>query len=95
MSFFFNHQTETFTEVLVEEQIVPLKDLVIYNDDFNTFQHVIISLCDICDHDPIQAEQCAHIIHNKGKCGVKRGAIEDLKSMCLALLDRGLSAKIE
>ncbi|HET6989675.1 MAG TPA: ATP-dependent Clp protease adaptor ClpS [Bacteroidia bacterium] len=90
-----NHQTEILEEVLAEEQIVPLHDLIIYNDDFNTFQHVIISLCDICDHEPVQAEQCAFIIHNKGKCGVKRGTIEDLKPMCLALLDRGLSAKIE
>jgi ATP-dependent Clp protease adaptor protein ClpS len=56
---------------------------------------VIQSLVEICEHDPIQAEQCAFIIHNKGKCGVKRGTAQDLQPMCIALLDRGLSAKIE
>lgn len=95
MKISFDHQTETLTEVQVDEKIVPLNDLILYNDDFNTFQHVILSLCDICDHEPVQAEQCAFIIHHKGKCGVKRGTMLELEPLCLALLDRGLSAKIE
>jgi ATP-dependent Clp protease adaptor protein ClpS len=88
-------QHENEEALLLEEEIVQLNDLIIYNDDFNTFQHVIVSLCEICDHEPIQAEQCAMIIHNTGKCGVKRGTAQDLQPMCEALLDRGLSAKIE
>ena len=87
--------TETLEEILLDVQIATLNDLILYNDDFNTFQHVIRSLCDICEHEPVQAEQCAHIIHNNGKCGVKKGSIKELESMCIALLDRGLSAKIE
>ncbi len=95
MDISLNYQTETLELVEKKEKKTPLNDLVIYNDDFNTFQHVIMSLCEICEHEPIQAEQCAHIIHNKGKCGVKRGTAQDLKPMCEALLNRGLSAKIE
>ncbi len=86
---------ETLEEILLDVQIATLNDLILYNDDFNTFQHVILSLCDICEHEPVQAEQCAHIIHNNGKCGVKKGSIKELEPMCIALLDRGLSAKIE
>ena len=95
MKISFNHQTDTEEVLLLEEEIVHQNDLIIYNDDFNTFDHVIQSLVEICEHEPIQAEQCAHIIHNKGKCGVKRGTAQDLQPMCIALLNRGLSAKIE
>lgn len=95
MNTFTNHQTETLELVETKEKVTPLNDLVLYNDDFNTFDHVILSLCEICEHDKIQAEQCAHIIHFKGKCGVKRGTAHELQPMCVALLDRGLSAKIE
>jgi len=95
MKTFFNHQTEKEELLLLEEEIAQLNDLIIYNDDFNTFPHVIESLVKICKHDPIQAEQSAYIIHHKGKCSVKRGTFSDLEPQCTALLDRGLSAKIE
>ena len=88
-------KTETSCEELVQEVVVDNKDLIIYNDDFNTFEHVIDSLIKVCEHSPIQAEQCTWIIHNNGKCQVKRGAYEALESMCTALHDRGLSAVIE
>jgi ATP-dependent Clp protease adaptor protein ClpS len=91
----YNHQTETEEVLLLEEKTIDLNDLIIYNDDFNTFDFVILTLIEICSHDPIQAEQCANIIHNNGKCGVKRGTAQELQPLCEALLDRGLSAKIE
>ena len=87
--------TKTKKKTKVDEIISRPYKIVLGNDDFNTFQHVILSLCDICEHEPVQAEQCAHIIHNNGKCGVKKGSIKELEPMCIALLDRGLSAKIE
>lgn len=71
------------------------KHIVIHNDDVNTFDHVINCLMEVCDHDMIQAEQCAWIIHNNGKCSVKRGSFDDLEPRCVALLDRGLSAAIQ
>ncbi len=69
--------------------------LIVYNDDINTFDFVIDSLVKICDHNTIQAEQCAYLIHFTGKCSVKNGTFKKLKSLCEALLERGLSAKIE
>lgn len=77
------------------ELLVDQLDLVIYNDDVNTFDHVIESLIKVCRHSVEQAEQCTWIIHYNGKCQVKRGEFEKLEPMCVALLDRGISAKIQ
>lgn len=86
---------ETSEEINLQEVLQDQFDLIIYNDDVNTFEHVIESLVEICDHNAIQAEQCAWIIHHTGKCSVKRGSFDKLEPMCTALLDRQLSAKIE
>lgn len=91
------------TGVLTDEQIEISelidestgKHLVVHNDDVNTFEWVIISLMDICEHTLEQAEQCAYIIHHSGKYAVKRGMLEDLKPMKNALTDRGINATIE
>ncbi len=86
---------ETQAKQSVLEQLVEQKDLIVYNDDFNTFDFVIESLIKICGHDKIQAEQCTYLIHHKGKCQVKRGELKDLVLMCTSLLERGISAEIE
>jgi ATP-dependent Clp protease adaptor protein ClpS len=78
----------------VLEQEVHLNEIVLYNDDVNTFDHVIETLMNACDHTPEQAEQCSIIVHYKGKCTVKTGKYDDLKPRCSMLLDAGLSAKI-
>lgn len=80
-------------EVLLEEG--PISEIVLHNDDVNTFDHVILSLVEICKHEIIQAEQCAWIVHHNGKCSVKRGTFDQLEPMCTALLERGLSAVID
>lgn len=84
-------------EVVVEEVIKEeaVKALLLYNDDFNTFDFVTDSLIKVCKHDSIQAEQCTYLVHFTGKCVVKNGPYKKLKPMCEALLERGLSAKIE
>ena len=88
------------TETLIEEKVesknqhVSDKDLLIYNDEINTFQHVIDSLVKVCKHEIIQAEQCTWIIHYNGKCAVKKGEFESLKPMRDALCERGIDAKI-
>jgi len=82
-------------DVLIAELTVEQKDLIVYNDDFNTFDHVIDSLIKVCKHEPTQAEQCTWLVHYKGKCQVKRGEYEKLEPMCTALLERGISAEIE
>lgn len=82
-------------ELLLEELETIQNEIVLYNDDVNTFDYVITTLVKVCDHDPLQAEQCAMIVHYNGKCTVKTGVMEELKDKCIALLDAGLSAKIE
>ena len=89
----FEEKTDFFEEVVTI--LVDNKDLILYNDDHNTFEHVINILIKYCDHSEIQAEQCAWIVHNNGKCSVKRGEYNQLKPMCEALLEAGLTAKIE
>ncbi len=81
-------------EVLLEEEIVNQNEIVLYNDDVNTFDHVIEMLIKICEHTAEQAEQCSIIVHYKGKCTVKTGDIKDLKPRCSKLLLSGLSAEI-
>ncbi len=81
-------------EVLVEETVGINNEIVLHNDDVNTFDHVIETLIRVCKHDALQAEQCALLVHYKGKCTVKTGTLEELKPQCSALLDAGLSAEI-
>ena len=69
--------------------------LMVYNDDFNTFDHVIDTLKELCGHTTEQAEQCTLLIHYKGKCDVKRGTVKQLKPLFEALGERGLTAAIE
>ena len=69
-------------------------ELVLYNDDVNTFDHVINTLVVVCDHTIMQAQQCAYIVHFSGKCVVKTGPVSDLESRCIKLLEAGLSAEI-
>jgi ATP-dependent Clp protease adaptor protein ClpS len=78
------------TEVLVDAE----HQIILFNDEVNTFDHVIKTLVAVCQHHPLQAEQCALLVHFKGKCAVKSGAYTDLSPRCSALLDAGLSAEI-
>ena len=68
--------------------------ITLFNDDVNTFEWVTECLMRYCNHDTIQAEQCAHIIHFTGKCSVKTGSKKLLKPICEALLEKGLTAEI-
>ena len=82
-------------EVLVEELVGLNNEIILYNDDVNTFDHVIKTLVKVCNHEWLQAEQCALLVHYKGKCAVKTGSYDELKPQCSALLDAGLSAEIQ
>ncbi len=81
-------------EVSVAEKESDQNHIVLYNDDVNTFDHVINTLIYACDHTPEQAEQCSLIVHYKGKCTVKTGTFEELKPRCSMLLDAGLNAEV-
>lgn len=81
-------------EVSIEEKESNQNEIILYNDDVNTFDHVINTLIYACDHTPEQAEQCSIIVHYKGKCTVKTGDYDELEPRCSILLDAGLSAEI-
>ncbi|MBX7182025.1 MAG: ATP-dependent Clp protease adaptor ClpS [Bacteroidia bacterium] len=88
-------QWEEESELLLEEEKQESNEIMLYNDDYNTFEHVIYCLVRYCKHHPFQAEQCAYIVHHNGKCSVKTGSFKELKPICEALLEKGLSARIE
>lgn len=89
-----NTKEERLEEIAVLEQKANQHEIVLYNDDVNTFDFVINSLIQVCDHTTEQAEQCTYLVHFKGKCTVKTGELNDLKPRCSKLLQLGLSAEL-
>mgnify|MGYP003342552493 CR=1 FL=1 len=81
-------------EILIDSDSSHENEIILYNDDVNTFDHVIDTLMKVCDHTLEQARQCSIIVHYKGKCSVKTGSYSDLKPRCIKLLEAGLSAEI-
>lgn len=69
--------------------------LIVWNDEVNTFEWVIETLIEVCGQSVEQAEQCAMLIHTKGKYAVKRGSYDELKPLCDAITDRGIGATVE
>ena len=94
MFVFMSDQRQYDEDLVLDKLLNSNNPILLYNDEVNTFDHVIDSLCKYCDHDSVQAEQCAWIVHNNGKCLVKSGAYDDLVPICNALKDNGLSAQI-
>jgi len=84
---------EQDTDTLVADE--HSHSLIVWNDEVNTFDWVIETLVEVCNHTPEQAEQCAMFIHFKGKYAVKEGDYETLKPMCDAITERGIGATIE
>lgn len=82
-------------EAGVLDTLVTSYNLIVWNDDVNTFDWVIETLVEICRHTHEQAEQCAYIIHFQGKYAVKQGDYETLNPMREAIIDRGINATIE
>lgn len=87
---------DTELDTLLDRELSEVfqSSLVLYNDDTITFDHVINCLIRYCRHVPLQAEQCAFIVHNNGKCEIKRGSIRELKPIFDALLENHLAVKI-
>jgi len=84
------HKEQEQVDVLSSKEY----EIILHNDDVNTFDHVINCLIRYCDHTLEQAEQCAYIVHYRGKCTVKTGSFEDLEPRCSSLLKAGLSAEL-
>jgi ATP-dependent Clp protease adaptor protein ClpS len=85
-------ESESIATDVLEEQ---LWSLIVWNDEVNTFEWVIETLVEVCGHSSEQAEQCAMLIHHKGKYAVRNGSYEDLEPLCTAITDRGIGATIE
>ena len=94
-----NLNNDTITQSLEDIAIETLTEdpcqLIVWNDEVNTFEWVIETLMEVCKHSYEQAEQCAYIIHFKGKYAVKSGSYDDLKPHCDAITERGINATVE
>jgi len=90
----YSYQEEVLTEVLEAVETIDVMDLVVFNDDVNTFEHVIDTLIRVCKHTAEQAEQCTVLIHHKGKCAVKTGTFDFLRPMREAICEAGIDARI-
>jgi len=87
--------TEVDADVLLDTDLEQPCQLIVWNDEVNTFEWVIETLMDVCGHSAEQAEQCALIIHTRGKYAVKYGKYEVLKPLCDAITERGINATVE
>jgi len=94
MNEFYMTKEKIQEDIDILEQEVNQHEIILFNDDVNTFDFVIDSLMSVCKHTMEQAEQCTYLVHYKGKCAVKTGEFEDLKPKCTQLLNLGLSAEI-
>ena len=81
-------------KILSDTNSLNENEIILFNDDVNTFDHVIDTLMRVCDHTLEQAKQCSIIVHYKGKCSVKSGSYSYLKPRFTKLLEAGLSAEI-
>jgi ATP-dependent Clp protease adaptor protein ClpS len=88
------YQENEQVDVLEAVETTDLLDLVVFNDDVNTFDHVIETLIRVCKHTQEQAEQCTLLIHYKGKCAVKSGSFDFLKPLREAICEVGIDARI-
>jgi len=93
--YFFMSQEQQQSSNESQELLDENKSLILFNDDFNTFDFVIETLVDVCGHELLQAEQCALIVHYKGKCAVKSGAHSELKPAFVEMSNRDLTVSID
>ncbi len=82
---------------IIKNEVVKekIRELILYNDEVNTFDYVIETLINVCGHDPVQAEQCTFIAHYKGKCGVMSGTLLELKPVKNEMIARKLTVSIK
>lgn len=90
-----NSGTQAWEETDVLTDLDEPRQLIVWNDEVNTFEWVIETLVEVCGHSYEQAEQCSYIIHFQGKYAVKEGSYKELKPMCDAITDRGIGATVE
>lgn len=87
-------KTDLKDRVKQRERETESASIILYNDDVNSFEHVIMCLMGICGHSSHQAEQCAMIVHNSGKCKVKSGGLDEMIKMAERLIDNDLTVEV-
>ena len=70
------------------------RQLILFNDDHISFDHVISCLIKYCKHSNLQAEQCALIVHTKGKACIKEGQEWILNQIKIRLESESLTTEI-
>ncbi len=88
-------QEQTFT---LDEILVSLKEihrLILWNDDVNTFDHVIHCLMHYLDYSENQAAKIAWTVHNEGKCAVLEGSFTEMEVYRKILQQEGLTVSVE
>lgn len=89
------HETHPEFDGVVQEKTENDRHLILHNDEVHTFDFVIETLINVCELEPVQAEQCTYLVHYKGKCDVKKGSYSFLKPYKQGLVDKGLEATID
>lgn len=89
------NQEQYQEDTLEQTNEASLHQLILHNDDVNTFDFVIDTLIEVCDHDPIQAEQCAIMVHFRGQCEVKSGSYAELLKPYTIMQSRELTVSID
>lgn len=89
------HENKPELDGVAQEQMLDKRFLILHNDEVHTFDYVIESLIDVCELEPVQAEQCTYLVHYKGKCDVKKGDFKSLKPYKEGLIEKGLEVTID
>ncbi len=69
--------------------------LILHNDKKNTFTYVMACLIRFCEHHPTQAEQCALLAHEMGKCTVKSGEFLEMLELSETLRNLEVKTSVE
>ena len=91
----YNPKTDFAEDLDLLTETSPNFTLIVWNDEVNTFEWVIETLIEVCNHTQEQAEQCAMLINTKGKYAVKNGSYDNMKPQCDAITERKIGATIE
>jgi len=94
MQLFDSPEIDVLDEIAEEVINIDSHRLMVFNDEVNTFDYVINTLMEVCEHTPEQAEQCTLLIHYKGKCAVKNGSFEELVPIRQEICRRGINAEV-
>ena len=86
---------ETFTLEEILSSLKTTNRLILWNDDVNTFDHVIHCMMKYLDYTESQAEKIAWEVHTKGKCAVLEGSYTEMEIYRKILKQEGLTVSVD